>query len=150
MVWNDTRQEGNPTCSAQLARLTMHMQIFQIQRYGVTSTSNVRRPLTPQEFEFIQEANWKIPNRELGLCGSALNFFQLQMVGRPDDSAKFREADLKAYTMYPEFGVWARLPWSRMWLRKEMLLQKFYWSQWTQGMTASPTLGCVLSIDLSR
>ena len=35
------------------------------------------------------------------------------MVGRLDDSAKFREADLKAYTMYPEFGVWARLPWSK-------------------------------------
>jgi hypothetical protein len=73
----------------------------------------VRRPLTPQEFERIQEAYWKIPNRELGLCGSALNSFQLHMVGRLDDSAKFREADLKAYTIYPEFGVWARLSWSK-------------------------------------
>ena len=40
------------------------------------------------------------------------------MVGRPDDLAKFREADLKTYTMYPKFGVWARLLWSKMWLRK--------------------------------
>ena len=73
----------------------------------------MRCPLTPQEFEHIQEAYWKIPNRELGLCGSALNSFQLHMVGRLDGSAKFREADLKAYTMFPEFGVWARLPWSK-------------------------------------
>ena len=112
MVWNDARQEGNPTRSAQLARLTKHMRRFQTQCRGVTSC--VRRPLTPQEFECIQEANWKIPNRELGLCGSALNSFQLHMVGRLDDSAKFRKADLKAYTVYPEFGVWARLPWSKM------------------------------------
>ena len=30
MVWNDAQQEGNPTCSAQLARLTKHMQCFQM------------------------------------------------------------------------------------------------------------------------
>ena len=73
----------------------------------------MRSPLTPQAFEHIQEAYWKIPNRELGLCGSALNPFKLHMVGRLDDSAKFREADLKAYTVYSEFGVWACLPWSK-------------------------------------
>ncbi len=73
----------------------------------------MRSPLTPQEFEHIQEAYWKIPNRELGLCGSALNSFQLHMVGRLDGSAKFREADLKAYIVYSEFGVWACLPWSK-------------------------------------
>jgi hypothetical protein len=33
------------------------------------------------------------------------------MVGRLNDLAKFREADLRAYTMYPQFGVRASLLW---------------------------------------
>jgi hypothetical protein len=35
------------------------------------------------------------------------------MIGQVDDTSKFREADLKPYTLYPNYGVTACLCWSR-------------------------------------
>ena len=59
------------------------------------------------------EVYWHIPNRELGLVGAAASTFQLAMIGHQDDTAKFREADLQPYSLYPKYGVVGRLPWSK-------------------------------------
>ena len=90
--WNDARQEGNPTRSVQMSRLTKAMRRFQTQRRGVESS--VRRPLTTSEFEQVMEAYWRADNKELGLCGAALTSFQLSMIGRLDDCSKFRLPEL--------------------------------------------------------
>ncbi len=68
--------------------------------------------MTNGEFEKIQEHYWTLSNRELGRLGAAASTFQLSMIARVDDTAKFREADLAAYPLFPEFGVIAKLPWS--------------------------------------
>jgi len=39
--------------------------------------------------------------------------FQYNMIARLDDSAKFRLPDLKTFNRFPEFGVVARLCWSK-------------------------------------
>jgi hypothetical protein len=109
--WNDVAQVGNPTRSPAMSRLTRAMRRFQTQRRGVAS--KVRRPLTPKEYESIIECLWKLENKELGLCGAAFFTFQFSMIGRVDDAAKFREADLKAYPPFPDYGITARLPWSK-------------------------------------
>ena len=51
------------------------------------------------------EVYWHIPNRELGLVGAAESTFQLAMIGRQDDTAKSRAADLQPYSLYPKYGV---------------------------------------------
>ena len=109
--WNDAIQQGNPTQSSAMSRLVKAMRRFQTQRWGVSS--QVRRPLTPQVYEAIIEACWKIDNKELDLCGAAFSSTQLSMIGRVDDMAKFREDDLKAYEPYPDYGITARFLWSK-------------------------------------
>ena len=94
-----------------MARLIRHMKRFQMQHRGVASQA--RRPLTNAEYEHVIETYWRIPNRELGLVGAAASAFQLSMIGRQDDIAKFREADLQPYLLYPNYGVVGRLPWSK-------------------------------------
>ncbi len=111
MVWNETAQISNPTRSQHMARLIRHMKRFQTQHRGVASQA--RRPLTNAEYERVMETYWRIPNRELGLVGAAASTFQLSMIGRQDDIAKFREADLQPYSLYPNYGVVGRLPWSK-------------------------------------
>ena len=44
---------------------------------------------------------------------AAASTFQLAMIGRQDDTAKFWEADLQPYSLYPKYGVVGRLPWSK-------------------------------------
>jgi hypothetical protein len=109
--WNDVNEQGNPTRSVAMARLVKAMRRFQTQRRGVSS--QVRRPLTPQEYESIIKACWKVDNKELALCGAAFFSTQLSMIGRVDDTAKFREEDLQAYEPYPDYGITARFPWSK-------------------------------------
>jgi len=80
--WNDVRQEGNPTRSVQMSRLTRAMQQFQTQRQGIVAS--VRRPLTTNESEQVMKAYWWAENKD-GLCGAALTSFQLSMIERLDD-----------------------------------------------------------------
>ena len=61
--WNDAIQQGNPTRSSAMSRLVKAMRRFQTQRRGVSS--QVCRPLAPQEYEAIIEACW---NRQQGTC----------------------------------------------------------------------------------
>jgi hypothetical protein len=109
--WNDARQEGNPTRSLQLSRLTKAMRRFQTQRRGVASS--VRRPLTTGEYEQVMEAYWRADNRELGLCGAALTSFQLSVIGRLDDCSKFRLPELLSYAAYPDWCITGKLNWSK-------------------------------------
>lgn len=111
MQWNEVAKVGNPTRSQQMARLIRHMKRFQTQRRG--REPQARRPLTPAEFERLIEVYWKLPNRELGLCAAASSTLQLAMIGRMDDTVKFREPDLRPYALYADYAFCGRLPWSK-------------------------------------
>ena len=39
--------------------------------------------------------------------------FQLAMIGSQDDTAKFREANLQPFDLYPNYRVVGGLPWSK-------------------------------------
>ena len=69
--------------------------------------------MTNGEFEKIQGHYWALSNKELSVLGAAVSTFQLSMIARVDDTAKIRETDLAAYPLFPEFGVIAKLPWSK-------------------------------------
>jgi hypothetical protein len=87
------------------------MKRFQVQRRG--ATSRVRRSLTPEEFEQVQELIWGLKEKEDALCAAAYFCFQFVMIGRLDDTAKFRQPDLQPYSKYPDYAVMGRLPWSK-------------------------------------
>ena len=111
MHWNKTAQIGNTTRAKHMAHLICHMKWFQTQRRGMAS--HAQRPLTNSEFQRVMETYWLIPNSELGLVGAAVSKFQLSMIGHQDDIIKFREADLQPYSLYHDYGVVGRLPWSK-------------------------------------
>ena len=111
MQWNEIAKVGNSTRSQQMARLIRHMKRFQTQRRG--REPQARRPLTHAEFERLIEVYWKLPNRELGLCAAASSTFQMSMIGRMDNTVKFREPDLHPYPLYADYAFCNRLPWSK-------------------------------------
>jgi hypothetical protein len=111
MEWNEAARTGNPTRSRLLARLLRSMKRFQVQRRG--ATSRVRRPVTPEEFEQIEELIWCLEDKEAALCAAAYFCFQFAMIGRLDDTAKFRQPDLQPYPKYEDYAVMGRLPWSK-------------------------------------
>ena len=87
------------------------MKRFQVQRRGVTS--RVKRPMTPEEYEQVQELIWGLEDKEIALCAAAYFCFQFSMIGRLDDTAKFRQPDLQPYSKYPYYAVMGRLQWSK-------------------------------------
>lgn len=54
----------------------------------------------------VQKQNyWTLSSREHGLLGVAVSTFQLSMIARVVDTAKFREANLAAYPLFHNYGV---------------------------------------------
>ena len=69
--------------------------------------------MNPQEFEFLIQAIWDANDVVMSLCAAAFFPLQFSMIGQVDDYSKFCEADLKPYAIYPNYGVTARLCWSK-------------------------------------
>ena len=69
--------------------------------------------MTQEEYEQMQELIWKLGDSEICLCASAYFAFQLYMIGRLDDTAKFRKPDLQPCPKYPAYGTMGRLAWSK-------------------------------------
>ena len=111
MQWNEVSLTGNPTRSALMARLVRSMRRYQTQRRG--APSQARRPLTAREYEQLIEMYWLNEDKEIALCASAAAVLQFSIIGRSDDVAKFRAADIAPYSAFPEFGITGRLPWSK-------------------------------------
>ena len=111
MEWNEVAQIGNPTRSQQMAKLLKNMRRFQTQRRG--RENQATRGLTDGEFTRLIETYWTHPNRELGLFAAAHHTVQFQMIGRNDDICKLRMQELTAYNAFPQYGICARLVWSK-------------------------------------
>jgi len=88
LPWNDDMQTGNPTRSQQMKKLLANIKRMQVQHRG--AASRVRRPFTPQEYKQMMELCSKLEQKGLVLCCAAYFSFQLAMISRLDDAAKFR------------------------------------------------------------
>ena len=101
MPWDEVTGRGNPTKSSLTARLIKNMKRMQTQCHGIESQA--RTPMNPQEFESLIQAIWDANDVEMSLCAAAIFPLQFSMIGQVDDTSKFCEADLKPYTLYPNY-----------------------------------------------
>ena len=111
LQWNETAQTGNPTRSAQMAKLLKHIKRMQTRKMG--KASQARRSCTQGEYERIIQAYWAMENKEAGLCAAAVTALQMAFIARNDDVCKFVEEDLKRAESFPHYGVMGRLPWCK-------------------------------------
>jgi hypothetical protein len=110
MEWNEAARTGNPTHSRLLARLLHSMKCFQVQR--LRAISRVRRPMTPEEFKQLKELIWCLKDKEAAFVLLHIIVFNA-MIGRLDDTAKFRQPDLQPYPKYRDYAIIGHLPWSK-------------------------------------
>jgi len=73
----------------------------------------VTRPLTVEEFEQMMEMISKLESKELALAAAAFSSLQLNMIGRLDDTSKFRLPELRQWAKYPNIAFLSRFPWSK-------------------------------------
>lgn len=111
LPWNDIAKLGNPTKSSRVNKLIATIRKKEVAGFGVPSQA--RRALDATEFESLMEIIDSERNEEDRVFLSAYFKFQYNMIARVDDTAKFRLHDLKVFHQYPDFGVIARLCWSK-------------------------------------
>ena len=109
--WNEVARQGNPTRCTQIGSLIKAMKKMETARRGVPSKA--RRALTSQEYEQIIEFAASNQNSEIGTWLAAFNAIQYNLIGRVDDTAKLRSPDVKPFEQYPNYGITARLCWSK-------------------------------------
>ena len=109
--WSEITKTGNPTRSAVLNKLLRAMKKMEAARRGKPSMA--RRSFIPKEFERLVSLCETHENPEVGAWLASYVTFQLHMIARLDDTAKFRLPDLKSFQKYPDFGVSARLCWAK-------------------------------------
>ena len=111
MVWNETANVGNPTRSNLVNRLIKKIKTKEAARLG--KPSQARRALFRSEFESAIEVMERQEESELACFMAGYFKFQYNMIARVDNSAKFRVPDLKVFHQFPEYGVIAKLCWSK-------------------------------------
>jgi hypothetical protein len=111
LPWNDVAMLGNPTKSNRVNKLISTIRKKEVAGLGVPSQA--RRALDATEFESLMEVIENERNEENRVFLSAYFKFQYNMIARVDDTAKFRLEHLKGFQQFPDFGVIARLCWSK-------------------------------------
>ena len=109
--WNEIANVGNPTRSNEVNDLIGAIKRMETARLGVESKA--RRALYPEEFEQAIAMMEEYDDEELATFLIGFFRFQLAMIARGDDSAKFRLPEVKAYHKYPLYGFLARLCWAK-------------------------------------
>jgi hypothetical protein len=109
--WSEITKTGNPTRSAVFNKLLRAMKKMEAARRGKPSMA--RRSFIPKEFERLVCLCETHDIPEVGAWLASYVTFQLHMIARLDDTAKFRLPDLKPFFKYPDFGVTARLCWAK-------------------------------------
>ena len=111
MTWDEVAERGNPTRCAQINSLIGSMIKMEVSRRGKPSCA--RRAFTTDEYQTIMVKLGCDNEKILGALLGAYFSFQVSMIARLDDTAKFRKADLQPFHAYPEFGVTAKLCWAK-------------------------------------
>ena len=109
--WSNVAKVGNPTRSTPLNRIIRKMKEMEAARCG--KPSQARRPLRPAEFETIIETLSKKKELEVGTWLTAYLSFMYNMIARVDDAAKFRSPDLQPFHQFPDYGITAKLCWTK-------------------------------------
>ena len=108
--WNKIAGMGNPTRSIAVNKIIKAMKKMESARLG--RPSNARQAFRSMEYEQVIEI-LGAQTGEPGIWLAAYLEFQLSMIARIDDTAKFRAPDLQPLEDFPFFGVTARLCWSK-------------------------------------
>ena len=109
--WSEVTRKGNPTRAGSINKLLRAMKRMEVARRG--KPSQARRSFVPKEFERLVTLCETHENAEVGPWLSSYVTFQLHMIARLDDTAKFRLPDLKVLQQYPDFGWTAKLCWAK-------------------------------------
>ena len=111
MPYNEIGNVGNPTRHAKINKLIGKIKKKEAARLGRKSLA--RRALYASEFENAIEKMESYSDDEIACFMSGCFKFQYNMIARVDDSAKFRSPDMKVFHQYPDYGIIARLCWSK-------------------------------------
>ena len=108
--WDEVSKRGNPTCCVELNAMIGSMIKMEVARRGMPSKA--RRALTTDEYTLLI-CLMAGGDTFFGTCLCAYFAFQVSMIARVDDSAKFRRPDLQIYAPYPEYAITAKLCWAK-------------------------------------
>lgn len=111
MEWNEISNIGNPIMSGAVNDLIKAIKKMETARLG--AESQARRALYASEFEQAMEMMEEFDNDEFATFLPAFFRFQLNMIARGDDSAKFHLPDINPFHSYPNYGIIGRLCWSK-------------------------------------
>ena len=75
--------------------------------------SQACRALVAREYEAILGALAEHSDIEVGTWLSAYLTFMYNMIARLDDTSKFRSPDLQPFLQFPDYGVTAKLCWTK-------------------------------------
>ena len=109
--WSEVAKHGNPTKSPQVNKLLRAMNKMEAARRG--KPSQARRALVAREYEAILDALAEHSDIEVGTWLSAYLAFMYNMIARLDDTSKFRSPDLQTFFQFPDYGVTAKLCWTK-------------------------------------
>ena len=108
--WDEVTKRGNPTRCIELNGLIGSMIKMEVARRGVPSQA--RRALTADEYELIIGHLGK-GDSLVGTVLSAYFAFQVSMIARVDDTAKFRDFAMQPFHAFPDYGITAMLCWAK-------------------------------------
>lgn len=111
MTWNEVARIGNPTRSSLINDLFGAINKMETARRGVPSQA--RRSLKAGEYECAIELMCEHKNKEVSVWLPAFNALQFNLIGRVDDTAKWRAPDLRPLERFEDYGVCVRLCWSK-------------------------------------
>jgi hypothetical protein len=108
--WNPMAQNGNPTKSVEVNELIKRVKKKEVRKEG--KPSQARRPLEPGELEQTFEILNSYGDITKKYMVSTASKFQYSMVARVDDTANFKEEDLKPNPEFP-FTLLSQMCWSK-------------------------------------
>ena len=110
MNWDEVTKRGNPTRCSEINALIGSLIKMEVARRGMPSKA--RRALTNDEYQVLI-GQLAVGDSVFGACLCGYFAFQVSMIARVDDTAKFRRPDLQIYQPYPEYAITAMLCWAK-------------------------------------
>ena len=110
MAWNEIAMTRNPTRSRSMLDLIMATKKMEAAWLGVPSQA--RWEFQAEEFGQVLQL-LTTQSGESGIWLAAYVAFQLSMIARIDNTAKFRAPNLQPLHAFPDYGITPRLCWSK-------------------------------------
>jgi hypothetical protein len=111
MQWNQLTTSGNPTKSPEVNEVISRVKTKEVRNQG--KASQAREPFTEAEYECAISVMDSHEDVAVRLLVSTIFRFQYNMMARIDDSSKFLSTDLKESQDHPDYGLLAKICWSK-------------------------------------